>query len=250
VPVAEAEAHAAEEAESMESLSNVGVVDAALSEGFHIAFLLLAAPFTTSDTSGVFLAIASLTRAKFNKQDLVKEAIATGVPVAEAEAHAAEEAESMEIVIRLGDFDFLGLVLRTSTAATTTRVVVTASGRTAIATGVPVAEAEAHAAEEAESMESLSNVGVVANHFHIAFLLLAAPFTTSDTSGVFLAIASLTRDIVEEAARRRNAIWKPSDRAALTATAPTTAAVAAAAAMVSRSRASLEILSKKEEPRL
>ncbi|KAF4770004.1 hypothetical protein HAV15_011753 [Penicillium sp. str.  len=34
--------------------------------------------------------------AKFNKQDLVKEAIATGVPVAEAEAHAAEEAESME----------------------------------------------------------------------------------------------------------------------------------------------------------
>lgn len=34
--------------------------------------------------------------AKFNKQDLVKEAIATGVPAAEAEAHAAEEAESME----------------------------------------------------------------------------------------------------------------------------------------------------------
>ncbi|EKV06107.1 hypothetical protein PDIG_78850 [Penicillium digitatum PHI26] len=34
--------------------------------------------------------------AKFNKQDLVKEAIATGVPVAEAETHAAEEAESME----------------------------------------------------------------------------------------------------------------------------------------------------------
>lgn len=34
--------------------------------------------------------------AKFNKQDLVKEAIATGVPVAEAEVHAAEEAESME----------------------------------------------------------------------------------------------------------------------------------------------------------
>ncbi|KAJ5154894.1 Lsm14 N-terminal [Penicillium coprophilum] len=34
--------------------------------------------------------------AKFNKQDLVKEAIATGVPALEAEAHAAEEAESME----------------------------------------------------------------------------------------------------------------------------------------------------------
>lgn len=34
--------------------------------------------------------------AKFNKQDLVKEAIATGVPAAEAEVHAAEEAESME----------------------------------------------------------------------------------------------------------------------------------------------------------
>ncbi|CAG8007567.1 unnamed protein product [Penicillium salamii] len=34
--------------------------------------------------------------AKFNKQDLVKEAIATGVPAAEAEAHAAEEAESYE----------------------------------------------------------------------------------------------------------------------------------------------------------
>jgi hypothetical protein len=35
----------------------VVAVNAALSEGFHIAFLLLAAPFTTSDTSGVFLAI-------------------------------------------------------------------------------------------------------------------------------------------------------------------------------------------------
>jgi protein LSM14 len=34
--------------------------------------------------------------AKFNKQDLVKEAIATGVPAAEAEVHAAEEAESMD----------------------------------------------------------------------------------------------------------------------------------------------------------
>jgi protein LSM14 len=34
--------------------------------------------------------------AKFNKQDLVKEAIATGIPAAEAEVHAAEEAESME----------------------------------------------------------------------------------------------------------------------------------------------------------
>lgn len=34
--------------------------------------------------------------AKFNKQDLVKEAIATGVPAAEAEIHAAEEAKSVE----------------------------------------------------------------------------------------------------------------------------------------------------------
>lgn len=40
--------------------------------------------------------------AKFNKQDLVKEAIATGVPVAEAEAHAAEEAESMESMSNSG----------------------------------------------------------------------------------------------------------------------------------------------------
>ncbi|OQE83706.1 hypothetical protein PENNAL_c0031G04925 [Penicillium nalgiovense] len=40
--------------------------------------------------------------AKFNKQDLVKEAIATGVPVAEAEAHAAEEAESMESMSNAG----------------------------------------------------------------------------------------------------------------------------------------------------
>ncbi|KAJ6181091.1 Lsm14 N-terminal [Penicillium mononematosum] len=40
--------------------------------------------------------------AKFNKQDLVKEAIATGVPVAEAEAHAAEEAESMESLSNAG----------------------------------------------------------------------------------------------------------------------------------------------------
>lgn len=34
--------------------------------------------------------------AKFNKQDLVKEAIATGVPAAEAEIHAAEQAKSVE----------------------------------------------------------------------------------------------------------------------------------------------------------
>jgi protein LSM14 len=42
--------------------------------------------------------------AKFNKQDLVKEAIATGVPAAEAEAqaHAAEEAANLESMSNAG----------------------------------------------------------------------------------------------------------------------------------------------------